>query len=281
MSRPTARHESAPRALPSLIATDLDGTLLHSDGTVSDRTRAAVRAATDAGALLIAVTGRPPRWLGPIVDAFQGRGRVVCANGALIYDLGTEQVTRTAGIEPDDAATVIRLLRERLPDVTFGVERADGFGHEPSYARPDLNNRLAASFRPEVAPLEELLTAPVTKLLLRHPDAEVEDLAETARETVGQAATVTYSGGHVVEISAAGITKASALRHLAHEAGLDADDALAFGDMPNDLPMLTWAGHAIAVANAHPDVLELADEVTDSNDDDGVAIVLERLIEEA
>jgi hydroxymethylpyrimidine pyrophosphatase-like HAD family hydrolase len=81
-----------------------------------------------------------------------------------------------------------------------------------------------------------------------------------------------------MEISASGVSKAVALSRLADELGVPADEVVAFGDMPNDVPMLGWAGHAVAVANAHPDVLAAADEITASNDDDGVAQVIERLL---
>jgi len=80
-----------------------------------------------------------------------------------------------------------------------------------------------------------------------------------------------------VELSAVGVNKAAALAELCHELGFDAAEVIAFGDFPNDLPMLAWAGRSVAVANAHPDVIDEADEVTASNDEDGVAMVLETL----
>ncbi len=81
----------------------------------------------------------------------------------------------------------------------------------------------------------------------------------------------------LVEISAAGVTKAAGLAWYCHRIGIAADDVLAFGDMPNDVPMLTWAGRAVAVANAHPAVLAVADEVTSANSTDGVAAYLEKI----
>jgi hydroxymethylpyrimidine pyrophosphatase-like HAD family hydrolase len=89
---------------------------------------------------------------------------------------------------------------------------------------------------------------------------------------------VAISGEWVVEVSAAGVNKAAALKELAADLGVEPDEVVAFGDYPNDLPMLQWAGRSIAPANAHPEVLARVDEVTASNHDDGVALAIERLL---
>jgi hydroxymethylpyrimidine pyrophosphatase-like HAD family hydrolase len=112
---------------------------------------------------------------------------------------------------------------------------------------------------------------------MRTIDREVEAVAAVARELAGDAVSISLSGPWVVEISPAGVNKASALAELCEELGIDAGDVIAFGDHLNDLPMLAWAGRAVAVANAHPDVVEIADELTATNDEGGVALVLERL----
>ncbi|MDQ6601158.1 MAG: HAD hydrolase family protein, partial [Chloroflexota bacterium] len=119
----------------------------------------------------------------------------------------------------------------------------------------------------------------VTKLIVRHPELPLDDLLRISRVVAGEMAAVTHSGAPFVEISAAGITKASALAGLCDRLGIAPSQVIAFGDMPNDLPMLAWAGRSVAVANAHPDVLAVVDEVTTANEEDGVAVVLERLIE--
>ena len=115
-------------------------------------------------------------------------------------------------------------------------------------------------------------------LIVRHPTMPIEDLWAITREIAGDAATATHSGAPFIEVSATGITKASALAHLCDRLGIAQSETIAIGDMPNDLPMLAWAGHSVAVANAHPEVRAAANEITASNEDDGVAQVLERLI---
>ncbi len=115
--------------------------------------------------------------------------------------------------------------------------------------------------------------------MLRHSELSADELLKRAREVCGDLAEFSHSNAAdtLLEISAAGVSKATALARLCDERGIDRKHVIAFGDMPNDLPMLAWAGHGVAVANAHPEVIAAADEVTASNDDGGVARVLERL----
>jgi Cof subfamily protein (haloacid dehalogenase superfamily) len=259
---------------PRVVATDLDGTIVRTDGTISARTRAALAAAADAGAMVVIVTGRPPRWLTGMAAATGHRGLAICANGALVWDLHDERVVASYPFDAGAVAEVARRLRARIPGLTFGVESvSDGFGHEPAY-RP----RWATDGDTRIAELEELLTVPVAKLLARHEALSADDLLAQASAAIDdEAAVLTHSSRDgLLEISAAGITKASTLAALCEARGLTAAQTVAFGDMPNDVPMLTWAGLGVAVANAHPAVLEAADEVTASNDDDGVAQVLDR-----
>ena len=259
---------------PRVVATDLDGTIVRSDGTISTRTRTALTAAEAAGVMVVIVTGRPPRWLHGIAEETGHHGLAICANGALVYDLHTEQVVESHPLEVEVARQLIDELRAAIPGLAFGVERVDvGFAHEPSY-----QPRWATDGTVIVAELDTLLSQPVAKLLARHEGLGPDELLNQARAVVGEElATLTHSSADgMLEISAAGISKASTLETVCAERGLVALDVVAFGDMPNDLPMLAWAGHSVAVANAHPDVLAAADEVTASNDDDGVAQVLDR-----
>jgi Cof subfamily protein (haloacid dehalogenase superfamily) len=258
---------------PRLVATDLDGTVVRSDGTISDRTRTALAAVEQAGAVLVLVTGRPPRWMPPIVEATGHRGVAICANGALVYDLHIATVVRHSLLSEDAIRDVVAALQRDAPGISFAVERHDtGFAHEPSYKpRWDSGDPKA------VRPLEELYTDGVVKLLARHEEMDADELLAVAHASVGELGTLTHSSSDgLLEISAVGVSKASGLASLAEEHGIEAAEVVAFGDMPNDLPMLSWAGLGVAVANAHPEVLAIADEVTASNDDDGVAQVLDR-----
>jgi hydroxymethylpyrimidine pyrophosphatase-like HAD family hydrolase len=122
------------------------------------------------------------------------------------------------------------------------------------------------------------VSRPGTKLLAFHPSADPDSLMEKAAKAVGDLVTVTHSSGRgLLEMSAQGVDKASALAELCADRGVLPADVVAFGDMPNDLPMLTWAGSSYAVANAHRDVLAMVGGLTGTNDEDGVAQVLEFL----
>jgi Cof subfamily protein (haloacid dehalogenase superfamily) len=261
-------------AFPRVIATDLDGTLVRTDGAISARTVAALNAVEDAGALVIFVTGRPPRWLAPVAAATGHRGLAICTNGAQVYDLGTEEVVEEYLLGPTVAAEVVRILQEALPAATYAVERRSGFAYTPEY-RPRWEIP-SDSLR---AAIELLVAEPAAKLLVRHDDLDADALLVATRDVVGHLAELTHSSlDGLVEISASGVSKATTLEILCAERGIGAANVLAFGDMPNDLPLLAWAGRGVAVANAHPSVLAAVTEHTDSNDDDGVAVVLERLL---
>ncbi|MFI5487839.1 HAD family hydrolase [Micromonospora echinaurantiaca] len=262
---------------PRLIATDIDGTLLTDDRTVSPRTAAALARITAGGTPVVLVTGRPIRWLELVYDQLAEPLPAICANGAVVYDPVADEVLRADPLDPQLLAEVARRLRAEVPGVSFAVEIVDSrqMRHEAHYPlRWDADlDAIRAVETPE-----ELLAAPAVKLLARageqDPDAFLA-LVAGALEGLAEATHSSYSG--LVEISAAGVTKAAGLAWYCARLGIDARDVLAFGDMPNDVPMLTWAGRGVAVANAHRAVLEIADEVTSANSADGVAAYLEQV----
>ncbi|MBA2553542.1 MAG: HAD family phosphatase [Geodermatophilaceae bacterium] len=259
---------------PRLVATDLDGTLLGSDGRVSRRTAEAVARVEAAGVPVVIVTGRPPRWLSTIATQLDHRGIAVCANGAVIWDLHTDSMVESDPLAPDVLRDVTSRLRAELGEASFAVEYGDSFTHEATYpVRWEQPNPHVT-----VGALAELLAQPAVKLLMRHPTYGPDELLSAAEAILGDSVTLTHSSSDgLLEISTAGVTKASGLARVAASHGIGAEDVLAFGDMPNDLPMFAWAGHSVAMANAHPAVLDAADELTASNAEDGVAVYLEML----
>jgi hydroxymethylpyrimidine pyrophosphatase-like HAD family hydrolase len=245
-----------------LVASDLDGTLLLPDETVSDRTRAALAAAREAGITVVLVSGRPPRSLGAIAERIG------------VGDLDSGTMVDYTPLAADLATRLVHALRQAIPGALFAVELERTFGREAGWS----DGVVAA--RPDVLEADalELITGPVTKLLVRHPTMPFAEVAERARAAVGDDAVVTWAGLRLVEISAAGVTKAYALERLCRRLGIDAAEVVAVGDMPNDLAMLDWAGTGVAVANAQQFVLDVSDEVIPSNIDDGVAVLLERIV---
>ncbi|GAU66795.1 putative hydrolase [Streptomyces sp. NBRC 110611] len=286
----------APEAVvaPRLIATDLDGTLLHDDKTVSDRTIAALAAAERAGIEVFFVTGRPARWMGVVSDHVHGHGLAICANGAAVVDLHHGgRVVEVSPLERTAALDVVAALRSAAPGTSFAIERTGGIHYEPEY--PPLLLDPAAV----VAPAEKLLAEdfvappdpagsvdpafpdqPVIKLLAHHPDLEPDAFLALARTAAGGIASFTRSSPTaLLEISGPGVSKAGTLAHCCAERGISPDEVVAFGDMPNDIEMLTWAGTSYAMANAHPEVLAATTRRTASNNDDGVAVVIEEILQ--
>lgn len=260
------------RRPPRLIATDLDGTLLRSDGTVSARTRRTLQRVVDRGAQLILVTGRPTRLMRPVADAVGHTGLAIAANGAVVYDLQTMRVVETFPLAGAHGAAVIEAVRQAVPDVTFAVELASEVAlREAGYPH---NERAGST----VASLEAMTADAVVKLIVRHPELDPDALLRDARAAAGHIAEFTHSSSiGMLEVSAAGITKASTLAIVTEQLGIDAADVVAFGDMPNDLAMLAWAGTAYGMTGAHPEVLAAVDRVAPPNDDDGVAQIIENL----
>ena len=209
-------------------------------------------------------------------DAGVGDGMAICSNGALVLDLARDEVSRHRPLPSEIATEVVRALRRRLPDVCFAVETESRFSLEPAFEGAWDGWQLPPGTR--FGDALELVAAPVTKLIARDTTCSTDELAAIAAEIVGESAVVSHVGRWVVEINTAGVSKGAALAELAAELGIGAESAVAFGDYPNDLPMLAWAGRSFAPANAHESVLAEVDEVTESNDEDGVARAIERLL---
>lgn len=260
---------------PRLVATDLDGTLLASDGTVSVRTGKAWKRLWDLGIESVLVTARPPRWLDPLGEIVGEHGLAICTNGAFVYDVGARSVIEQHGMERRVVREITDLLRAQFPDIGFAAECADGMYREPQYPDPHQEHLPHMPTQP-IGELADHLV--VGKLLAARPGAPDPTFVDAVTTAVAGRAEVAFSGvGALAEMSAPGVTKGAALQAWCAERGIPAGAVWAFGDMPNDLPMLTWAGRSYAVANAHPDVLAVATHSCRSNDDDGVARVLESL----
>lgn len=277
----TSADDSPLPARPRLIATDLDGTLLRDDKTVSARTVDALAAAEKAGIEVFFVTGRPARWMGVVSAHVHGHGLAICANGAVVADLhaGGEPV-EVRPLPRSTALDVVRILRDAAPGTSFAVELTTGIHYEPEY--PPFHQDPGAT----VAAAEKLLheekkgsCAPVVKLLAHHPALTPDGFLTLARTAAGDRASFTRSSpSALLEISDLGVSKASTLALCCAERGISSDEVVAFGDMPNDLEMLTWAGTSFAMGNAHPEVLAAASGRTATNNEDGVAVVIERIL---
>src|SRR5258708_16964421 len=266
--------------LPALIACDVDGTLLGEDEKVTARTRNAVCAAVAAGAQFVLATGRPPRWIPPVVAGLGFAPMAVCANGAVIYDPATDRVLSARTLPVAALAELAEIATRVIPGAGLAVERVGSSAHDaatPQFvSSPGYEHAWLNPDNIEVS-IEDLLSAPAVKLLIRKSGARSADMAAALAKHVGLEGDLTYSTNNgLVEIVPLGISKATGVEEVARPQGITAEAVVAFGDMRNDVPMLGWAGLGVAMGNAHADAVAAANEVTASNADDGVARVLER-----
>ncbi len=259
-----------------LIVTDLDGTFVDPLGEVSVVNREALALAADRGVPVVVATGHPSRWL-DVLDGLPGLyPEVVVSNGAGRFDLATRRHTVVHGLDPQLALEVADDLRAAIPGTVFAFEWGERFGCEPGLQR-EKGDWLTE------APLAELaaISEPVLKLCAFHHELDSDALAARGRSVVGERLTMTHShlGDYgLLEISAPGVTKAFGLAALSAELGVDPAEVAAFGDMPNDLPMLAWAGHGYAIAEGHPSLVGAGFRLTEGPQDEAVGRVIMQLL---
>ncbi|WP_055589543.1 Cof-type HAD-IIB family hydrolase [Peterkaempfera griseoplana] len=267
------------RSRLGLVATDLDGTLLRSDATVSARTVATLGRLAGQGVVHVIATGRPASGCAPFFEALGYRGLAVCGQGAQVYDAGRGELLSSVGLDRDTARAVVTRLVARIGPVDLAVVTSGLHGEfvvTPGFSQGD--ERELAPFR--LTSAELLWDAPVDKVLLRHPTLSDADLVAAAEQCCVPGVTVTHAGPRMVDLLPTGFDKATGLARVARSLGLDRREVIAFGDMPNDLAMLSWAGYAVAMSNGHPELKAVADEIAPHHDEDGVAAVLDRILDE-
>ncbi len=256
---------------PQLIVLDLDGTLLGEDGEVSERNSLTLRRAVEAGARVVIATGRPPRWLEHVRPSVPS-SLALCCNGGIVLDLDTDEVLASYpldGTALEQAVTDLRaaglalaVLGEGLPE--FGIA-----------TEPDFQYR--GPIEPRRMSLAEICNSYLVKFLIRPEPGFGQSIVDHFGAHYAAEFTLTRSTNDgLIEISRAGITKGTVIAGLAAGWGIDPSSAIAFGDMPNDIEMLLWAGHSVAMGNADDSVKAIASETAGDHDHSAVAEVLER-----
>jgi Cof subfamily protein (haloacid dehalogenase superfamily) len=261
-----------------LVATDVDGTIVPADGVLSARMRDALRAVEAAGARLVLVSGRPVRWMGELAEQLGHSGTAICGNGAVVYDLHQERILEVRALAPDAALEAVRRLRAVLAAPSFAAETVEGFVHDPSYVP-----RWDAGLGERARAIEDVLIddVPVLKLLCRDETSTGDAMLTASAPMLEGLVEVTHSNAKdcLLEVSARGVDKGSTLALVATGWGIAREECLAFGDMPNDVPMLTWAGTSYAVTGGHRVALAATPGRVAPVAHDGVAALLEKLAE--
>jgi Cof subfamily protein (haloacid dehalogenase superfamily) len=263
--------------LPKLIATDLDGTLVRSDDTVSAYTHEVLARVRAAGIRVVGATGRGPRLTTLTRNDIRDADFLVMAQGGWVLDQNESLYLRQSRLSGPALAGALTALEAEAGPISVMVEALEHddsplWGdYDPTWRYPVVLERRARA---------DCLTGDVIKAFARSFELDVDDLLAVARRVIpADVASVTQAGLNYVEICPANVDKGTGLAVVAQAVGVDPADVLVFGDMPNDLPMFAWAGwNRVAVANAHPELLAVADEVTLTNDEDGVAVYLDKLL---
>ncbi|MFF2242918.1 HAD family hydrolase [Arthrobacter sp. NPDC058130] len=264
-----------------LVASDIDGTILGHDGKISERTVRAFHACREAGLELVFVTGRPPRWLHPLQDQLGHTGTVICSNGAVVWDLEADRMLSARTLDLDAVFEVRRIIKKLRPSALFAAETLTGFHLEPGFIENG-SSELLSEFTP--APLHTTLAAgdAVVKFLAIVREGTADEFLADVAPAVAHLAAATHSAPNMalLELSLPGVNKAVTLAEYAASLGIGAADVVAFGDMPNDIEMLRWAGHGYAMASGHPEAIRAAGQQAPHFDDDGVAQILEAKLAE-
>lgn len=255
---------------PRLVALDVDGTLLDVRNRASDAVRDAVDRVLRSGAHVVLSTGRGLVATRPIAQSFDlDRPYVVCSNGAVTARL--QPVPEFCHIVTFDAGPILRHLLDRLPEALVAVEEV-GVGYRVNRPFPEgeLTGRIT------IETVEQLVSRPATRVIIREPGSEAEDFLDLV-DRIGLQ-DVTYYVGYTawLDLAPEGVSKAAGLQLVAGRLGVDVADVLAIGDGRNDVEMLGWAGRGVAMGNAPPEVQDAADDVTETIEEDGAAVELDR-----
>ena len=273
-----------PGPAPKLVASDADGTSITSQERILPQVRDVIVRAVQAGTEVALATGRPHRWIFPVLDQLPIRPVCVTATGAVVYDSANDQVIASHTLAPDNMTEVLDLAKEAfngVGGVAVACERVGRSAFDPEeemfFVAPDfLNTWEEQGFG--VLPEYEVISEPAVKMLLRHEGLSAPEMFDILAPILDpDVAHVTFSMNEgLLEVAAPGVTKALGVSTLATMHGIDQSEVIAFGYMPNDIEMLAWAGIGVAMGNARDSVKDVADFVTGTNNEGGIAQVLER-----
>jgi 5-amino-6-(5-phospho-D-ribitylamino)uracil phosphatase len=271
--------QAAPKRRFRMVAIDLDGTLLSSRKTITPKTHTAIKRALAAGVKIVLATARPPRSVRAYYEALKLDTPTANYNGALIWDEGRRKAIEHVPLEAAVARKVIDWGRKRYPELMVSVEILDKWYTDHYSELPEYMTETAKQFTPDfIGPLEAFLKTPITKLMLLGAPARIAELEKGIAEKFGRQVTQTRSDSYLLQLMNPNTSKAGAVRKIAEMLEVEAEEVLALGDAPNDVDMLLWAGMSVVPENGWPEAKAVADLVVPSNDEDGVAVALRKLV---
>lgn len=259
-----------------LIATDIDGTMLKSDGLLADEVRDSLHRAQDAGIMVVPTTGRPKMISNDVIESSRLDNYWIFANGALTWHLGRAEAVRSHWMEVELSQQLIRTLNEGLPNVGLAVEFSDSVAYQQGF-------ELIVPTTPGVAPITDMAAAvsePVQKILVFDSSLDIDELFDRVGELVGDDAVPSHSGLPFIELSGDSVTKGLAVADLASDYGISQAEVATFGDNHNDVSMLEWSGRSYAMGNGSDSAKAAAQVVIDTNDNHGLAQQVDALVAE-
>lgn len=259
-----------------LIALDIDGTLVTYDEVLSDAAREAVAAVRAAGHHVVLASGRSLIAMTPVAAELKIEDEwIVASNGAVTarIDVSAPMGYTLERVETFDPEPVLRMLQVELPHARYAVEDVGvGFRMNELFPEGELNGEH------RVVDFEELWSGDVTRVVVRSPGETSAEFHEIAARLGFDDVTYAVGWSAWMDIAPQGVTKASALETVRNELGVSVENTIAVGDGSNDIDMLRWAGHGVAMGHATETVQAAADAVTGSIEDDGVVEVLRSLL---
>lgn len=268
-----------PAAPIRLLAVDVDGTLLRSDGRLGQSVIDACRRATRKACVIVPATARPPRAMRSLLQTLDLSGPMINYNGALIWDSPARTWLHHEALDPDLVRSIIAEARHILPDVVVSVEILDKWYTDR--VDPGLPTETSRVFEPDfIGSLDSFLDQPITKLMLLAERAAIGPVQEMVRESYWskKKIAVFITDPHIIQIAHPLVDKGIALQRVARRLGVERDEVMVIGDGPNDAGMIEWGGFSVAVENACDTVRKLADQIVPSNDNHGVARAIQRYI---
>ncbi|WP_436795173.1 Cof-type HAD-IIB family hydrolase [Actinospongicola halichondriae] len=260
-----------------LVVSDLDGTLFGPDHQLTDRTCEAIAATAASGVRFVAATGRSHRTALPRLAPAPSIETICASNGSATWDVAAGAFTVTRCIADETLPVVVDILRSSFPTMAFGWESAAGFGWDPRWLEERHHSPEHADPAWEPGEFDPDRHRGLFKIMAWDTRLKMAELAAVVSAQMPDDVVCTTSGADFVEITGDGVDKASAVAAWCEAEGIDRSEVVAFGDQHNDITMLQWAGHGVAMGDAHPDVQAIADEIIGTNADDAVAAYLDQI----
>lgn len=262
-----------------LVAVDMDGTLLREDKTVSDRTKQAILKATQKGVKVVLASGRPIEGLERYLDELHLLSKedyVMSFNGSVIQNAQTKEVISKNILNGKDLKALYALAKEIGVNIHAFTKKGCITPHMNEYTQLEGSINGIEVYEVDFNEIED--TEDVIKVMFIDPQPVLEAAIEKIPEAIYETYTVVRSAPYFLEFLNKQSSKGTGIKALGDYLGIKQEEIICIGDAGNDLDMIQYAGLGVAMGNAFEEVKEVADYVTYTNEEDGVAHVIEKFI---